>query len=72
MTHFVTFADATTGRETIHARNNASRVMIRAKLQALVYDVLHPTTAMTGCAIGLRKLSANGQFVVGAVMAVSW
>ena len=36
------------------------------KLQALVYDILPPTTA-----IGLEKLSANEQFFDDAQMAVS-
>ena len=30
-----------------------------AKLQALVYDILSPTTAITDYAVSLRKLSAN-------------
>ena len=39
----------------------------RRKLQALVYDILHSTTAGFSYAIGPRKLSANEQFfVVGA------
>ena len=29
------------------------------KLQALVYDILPPTTAIADYAIGLEKLSAN-------------
>ena len=41
------------------------------KLQALDYDILRPTTAITDYAIGLEKLSANGQFFVGVQMAVS-
>ena len=36
------------------------------KLQALVYDILPPTTAIVDYAIGLGKLSANEQFFVGA------
>ena len=36
------------------------------KLQALVYDILHSTTAVFSYAIGSRKLSANEQFFVGA------
>ena len=32
------------------------------KLQSLVYDSLPPTTAIVDNAIGLEKLSANGQF----------
>ena len=43
----------------------------RARLQALVYDILPPTTAITECTIGLGKLSANGQFFIGAQTAVS-
>ena len=41
------------------------------KLQALVYDIFPPTTAVIDYAIGLEKLSANGQFFVGAQVAVS-
>ena len=40
-----------------------------SKLQALVYGILHPTTAINGNDISLRKLSANGQFFVSAQMA---
>ena len=36
------------------------------KLQALVYDTLLPTTAITYYAVCLEKQSANGQFFVGA------
>ena len=39
------------------------------KLQAMVYDILPPTTVIIDYAIGLRKLSANGQFFVGAQIA---
>ena len=35
------------------------RVKARPKLQALVYDILPPTTAVFSYAIGSRKLSAN-------------
>ena len=42
------------------------RVWSRAKLQALVYDILPLTTAVFSYAIGSRKLSANEQFFVGA------
>ena len=40
-------------------------------LQALVYDILPPTTAISDSAAGLEKLSTNGQFFVGAQMAVT-
>ena len=43
----------------------------RAKLQALVYDILPSTTAVFSYAIGSRKLSANEQFFVGAQTIVS-
>ena len=39
---------------------------LRAKLQALVYDILPSTTAVFSYAIGSRKLSANEQVFVGA------
>ena len=41
------------------------------KLQALIYAILPPTTAITDYAIGLEKLLANGQFFVGAQMVLS-
>ena len=41
------------------------------KLQALVYGILPPTTAIIDQAIGLEKLSADEQFFVGVQMAVS-
>ena len=44
---------------------------LESKLQALVYDILPSTTAIIDYAIGLRKLSANDQFFVGAQTAVS-
>ena len=40
------------------------------KLQALVYDILPPTTAVFSYAIGPRKLSADEQFFVGAAQTV--
>ena len=36
--------------------------MFDARLQALVYDILPPATAITDYAIGLEKLSANEVF----------
>ena len=42
-----------------------------AKFQALVYHTLPPTTAIADYAVGLKKLSANGQFFVDAHKAVS-
>ena len=44
----------------------------RAKLQALVYDIVPSTTAVFSYAIGSRKLSVNEQFFVGAQTVVSW
>ena len=46
-------------------------VCLQAKPQVLVYDILPPATAITDYAIGLEKLSGNGQFFVGAQMAGS-
>ena len=40
------------------------------KLQALVYDIIPPTTDTTDYAIGLDKMSANKQFFLGAQIAV--
>ena len=41
------------------------------KLQALVYNILPPTTAIADSATGLEKLPANKQFFLGAQKAVS-
>ena len=41
------------------------------KLQALVYDILPTTTVIVDYAIGLGKLSANGEFFPGAEIAAS-
>ena len=43
----------------------------QCKLQALVYDILPPTTAIVDYVIGLEKLSANQQFLGDAQTAVS-
>ena len=40
----------------------APQVRGQDKLQALVYNILHPTTDVVDYAIGLEKLSANRQF----------
>ena len=45
--------------------------MFPSKLQALVYNILPPTTAIFSYAIGPRKLSANKQFFVGSQTVVS-
>ena len=45
--------------------------MVVGKVQALVYDLLPTIPAIIDYAIGLEKLSANGQFCGGAQMAVS-
>ena len=41
---------------------NFGRAWRNVKLQALVYDIVPPTTAILDYAIGLEKLSANEQF----------
>ena len=41
------------------------------KLKALVYDILPPTTTIIDYTLGLRKLSANGQFFIDAQTTVS-
>ena len=43
----------------------------RAKLQALVYDILPSTSAVFSYSIGSRKFSAKKQFFVGAQTIVS-
>ena len=45
--------------------------MIPSKLQAPVYHILPPTTAIVDYVIGLEKLSASEQFFDDAQMAVS-
>ena len=51
-------------------RANQTEVVLAAKLQALVYDILPPSTAIVDYAIGLEKPSANEQIFVGARRAV--
>ena len=41
------------------------------KLQAVMYDILPPTTAIIDYAAVLEKLSANGQLFTGVQMAIS-
>ena len=50
---------------------DATALEIRAKVQALVYDILLPISAIVDYAAGLENLSANGQFFAGAQMAAS-
>ena len=45
-------------------------VTLCSKLQALVYDILPPTTAIVDYAIALEKLSANEQFFDDAQTAI--
>ena len=51
--------------------SNALGSLREPKLQALVYDILPPTTDIADYAIGLEKLSANEQFFDDAETAVS-
>ena len=51
---------------TLRAKLQALVYDILPKLQALVYDILPSTTAVFSYAIGPTKLSANEQFVVDA------
>ena len=44
---------------------------VEIKLQAVVYHIIPPVPAMIYYAIGLEKLSVNGQLFVGVQMAVS-
>ena len=41
-----------------------SRLRYLLKVQALVYDILPPTTVIVGFAIGLLKLSAAAQMII--------
>ena len=45
--------------------------MSGGRLQALVYGILPPTTAVIDFTTGLEQLSANGQLFIGVQMAVS-
>ena len=47
------------------------RYILKAKLQALVYDILPSTTGIFNPTIGSGKQSANKQFFVGAQTVVS-
>ena len=44
---------------------------LQRRLQALIYDIHPPTTAIADYAIGLEKQSANGHFYNDAQTAVS-
>ena len=61
----------TTQRRVRYTTYTVLRSKGHHQLQALIYDVLPPTTAVTDYAIGLERLSANGQFLVGAQMAIT-
>ena len=50
-------------RRPTYIRRLSVREGVRRKLQALVYDLLAPTTAVFSYAIGSRKLSANEHFL---------
>ena len=45
-------------------------LLVRSKLQALVYGIFPPSAAVIQCAIGLGKLSTSGQILVRAQMTV--
>ena len=49
-----------------NAQGHRRVVKERCKLQALVCDILPPTTAILDYAVGFKNLSANGQLFVGA------
>ena len=51
--------------------SNWKDLRVGLKLQALVYDILPPTTAIVDYTVGLEKLSAIEQFFNDAQMAVS-
>ena len=57
--------------EFYHVVFNQGAILSGYTLQALVYDILPPTTATIDYAIGLEKMSANGQFFIGVQIAVS-
>ena len=57
--------------QTLATRHSHKPRNSKAKLQALVYDILPSTTAVFSYAEGSRKLSANEQFFVGAQTVVS-
>ena len=48
----------------LYGKPGSEEELERTRLQALVYDILPPTTATIGYATGLEKLSANGQIFV--------
>ena len=54
-----------------HVKKRCSKFRDGPELQALVDDILPPTTAIIDYVVGLQNLSANGQFLAGAQMAVS-
>ena len=58
-------------RLTDRAQWNLNSPECLGKFQALVYDVLPPIIAIIDYTIGFGKRLANGQFFIGAQMAVS-
>ena len=64
MMHFI-YASAHAGQD------HSPQSMLYSKLQALVYNILCPTTAMVDYAISLQKLSANEQFFGDAQTTIS-
>ena len=61
----------TVGDAVARIVHHQTPVTSESELQALVYDILPPTSAIIDYAIGLQQLSANGQLLDGAQMAVS-
>ena len=62
-------SESACGEHWLATVNNST---LCGRLQALVYDILPPTTAIVDYATGLEKLSANKQFFDDAQMAVSF
>ena len=56
---------------TLHSCRKTAAESSHDVCQALVYDIPPPKTVIIDYAIGLDILSANGQFLFGAQMAVN-
>ena len=52
-------------------RSEWGETEVRDQIQALVYDILLPITAITDYAKSLQKLSTNRQFFAGAQIEVT-
>ena len=63
--------DGTASESSEQLRATWATSVSPCQLQALLYNIPPPTTALTDYTMGLRKWAANGHFSVGAQMEIS-